>query len=80
MDGTTSVSDVNDLLSTHIPDEEWDSIGGFVFGTLERVPEVDEHIDFEGWRFTVAALEGRRIRQIRISVLEGAEIETPESD
>ena len=80
VDGTTSVSDVNDLLSTHIPDEEWDSIGGFVFGTLERVPEIDEHIDFEGWRFTVVALEGRRIRQVRISVLEGAEIETPESD
>jgi len=80
VDGTTSVSDVNDLLSTHIPDEEWDSIGGFVFGTLERVPEVGEHLDFEGWRFTVSALEGRRIRQIRISVLEGSESETPESD
>lgn len=80
VDGTTSVSDVNDLLSTHIPDEEWDSIGGFVFGTLERVPEINEHIDFEGWRFTVVALEGRRIRQIRISVLEGPEVEATQPD
>lgn len=73
IDGTTSVSDVNDLLSTDIPDDEWDSIGGFIFGTLERVPEVGEAIDFEGWRFTVAALEGRRIRTVRVTVLEGLE-------
>lgn len=73
VDGTTSVSDVNEELSTHIPDEEWDSIGGFVFGTLERVPHLGEHVDFEGWRFTVAELEGRRIRRIRVSVLEPTE-------
>ncbi|MEY4362509.1 MAG: hypothetical protein RL391_1815 [Actinomycetota bacterium] len=80
IDGTTSVSDVNDILSTHIPDDEWDSIGGFVFGTLERVPEVGEHIDFEGWRFTVVALEGRRIRSVRVSVLEGLPDGAPEGD
>lgn len=73
LDGKASVADVNDELSTHIPDEEWDSIGGFVFGTLERVPHVGEFVDFEGWRFSVAELEGRRIRRIRVTLLEPAE-------
>lgn len=68
--GSTSVSDVNDELEINIPDEEWDSIGGFVFGTLEHVPVVGEHIDYDGWRFTVAALDGRRIRTVRITLTE----------
>ena len=68
--GSTSVSDVNDELELNIPDEEWDSIGGFVFGTLEHVPVVGESIEHDGWRFTVAAVEGRRIRTVRISLKE----------
>ncbi|MFM8380608.1 MAG: hemolysin family protein [Actinomycetota bacterium] len=77
--GSTSVSDVNDELEINIPDEEWDSIGGFVFGTLEHVPVVGEHIDYDGWRFTVAAVEGRRIRTVRITLKEsppGEELES----
>lgn len=78
--GSTSVSDVNDELEINIPDEEWDSIGGFVFGTLEHVPVVGEHIDYDGWRFTVAALDGRRIRTVRITLTESApEGETPDT-
>jgi CBS domain containing-hemolysin-like protein len=69
VDGTTSVSEVNEELDTDIPDDEWESIGGFVFNTLGHVPAVGEHIDFDGWRFTVAELQGRRIRSIRVQVV-----------
>lgn len=72
--GSTSVSDVNDELELNIPDEEWDSIGGFVFGTLEHVPVVGESIDHDGWRFTVTAVEGRRIRTVKITLKESAAI------
>jgi len=69
IDGSTSVSDVNDKIASNIPDEEWDSIGGFVFGTLEHVPALGEFIDFDGWRLTVVALQGRRIRKVRVGVI-----------
>ncbi len=71
VDGSTSVSDVNDELDISIPDEEWDSIGGFVFGTLEHVPVVGESIDYDGWRFTVVEIKGRRIRKVRINLVDG---------
>lgn len=69
IDGSTSVSDVNDKIASNIPDEEWDSIGGFVFGTLEHVPALGEFIDFDGWRLTVVAVQGRRIRKVRVGVI-----------
>lgn len=71
IDGSTSVSDVNEELDIDIPDEEWDSIGGFVFGTLEHVPVAGESIDYDGWRFTVVEVKGRRIRKVRVQVADG---------
>ncbi len=69
VDGGTPVDDINDLLQLRIPDEEWETIGGFLFGTLEHVPAVGESVDFGGWRFTAQEVAGLRVRQIRISIV-----------
>jgi putative hemolysin len=69
VDGGIQVEELNELLNVHIPDEEWDTLGGFLFGTLEHVPDIGESIDYDGWRFTVEEVEGRRIRLVRVSVL-----------
>ncbi len=69
VDGGIAVSDLNDLLDIRIPDDDWDTIGGFLFGTLEHVPEVGESVDFDGWRFAAHEIEGRRVRRVRISLL-----------
>ena len=33
------VEELNDVLDAELPDEEWDTVGGLLFGTLEHVPE-----------------------------------------
>lgn len=71
--GGTPVSDLSDLLDLELPDDNWDSVGGFVFGTLGHVPEVGESVLQEGWRFAVAELDGRRIRSVRISYVPEAD-------
>ena len=67
--GKTSVGDVNDLLAIRVPDDDWDTLAGFVFNMLEHVPEVGEYVDHDGWRFVADQMEGRRISVIRISAL-----------
>jgi CBS domain containing-hemolysin-like protein len=37
-----------------------------VFGTLEHVPNPGEEVDFNGWRFIVEQVEGRRIRSVLV--------------
>ncbi len=69
VDGGTGISDLNDLLDLRIPDDDWDTIGGFIFSTLQHVPTTGESVMHDGWRFTVIELEGRRIRHVRISVV-----------
>jgi CBS domain containing-hemolysin-like protein len=67
--GKTSVGDVNELLDIRVPDDDWDTLAGFVFNMLEHVPEVGEFVDHDGWRFSAEQMDGRRIAVIRVSAL-----------
>lgn len=68
VDGGMSIGDLNDLLGLDIPDDDWDTVGGFLFGTLEHVPDQDESIVHGGWRFAAAEVDGRRIRRVKVTV------------
>lgn len=70
VDGGMSIGDLNDLLGTSIPDDDWDTVGGFLFGTLEHLPEHGEAIKHNGWRFAAAEMEGRRIRRVKVTIDE----------
>jgi putative hemolysin len=69
VDGGLPVDELNELLDVELPKEEWESVGGFLFGTLEHVPEPGEAVEFEGWRFAAEEVDGRRIRSVRVSVV-----------
>ena len=66
VDGGMAVSDLNDLLDTRIPDDDWDTIAGFFFNTLGEVPEPGASIEHDGWQFVAEQVEGRRIRRLRV--------------
>jgi CBS domain containing-hemolysin-like protein len=72
VDGGLPVDELNDLLDTHVPDDDWDTVGGFVFGTLGRVPVVGESVEFEGWRFAIEEMDGRRINAVLVERLPPA--------
>ncbi len=72
VDGGTPVEDINELLGLTLPDEDWDTVGGFIFGTLEHVPEVGEGVIHGGWQFKVDEVDGRRVRLVRISAAAAA--------
>ncbi len=64
--GGMSVSDLNDLLDTRIPDDDWDTVAGFFFNTLGEVPEPGDSIEHDGWQFVAEEVEGRRIRRLKV--------------
>jgi CBS domain containing-hemolysin-like protein len=66
VDGGASVSELNDLLEIRIPDDDWDTIGGFVFNSLGHAPVVGDAIEHDGWQFVATEVEGRRIRRLRV--------------
>jgi putative hemolysin len=79
-DGRTPVDDVNDKTGLHLPTDEYDTIGGFVFGLFGRPAQAGEQIAYGRAHFVVEEADGRRIRKLRIEVapVEAEEEETGE--
>ncbi|MEI8397815.1 MAG: hemolysin family protein [Ilumatobacteraceae bacterium] len=73
VDAGMSIEDFNDHFHVDLPDKEFDTVGGYLFGVLEHVPVVGETLEIEGWRFVVEALEGRRITEVRLMPTIGTE-------
>jgi putative hemolysin len=69
VDGGVGISELNDLLETRLPDDDWDTLGGFIFNTLEHVPQTGESIVSEGWTFKVTEMDGRRVKWVNIAVI-----------
>lgn len=69
LDGGLAIDEVNDLLDIELPSEDWDTVGGFVFGTLGHVPTEGESVEFAGHRFTASKMDGRRISEVVVGAL-----------
>jgi len=71
-DARTYIDDLNDQLELNLPeDEDYETIGGFVFSRLGYIPKTGESFDYENLKFTIASAEARRIKRIRIQKAEG---------
>ena len=67
--GKTSIDDVNELLGTDLPDEEWDTVAGLVLDLLGKIPDAGEETTFHGLKFTVEEVQGRRVASVLITRL-----------
>ncbi|HRE02611.1 MAG TPA: transporter associated domain-containing protein, partial [Ilumatobacteraceae bacterium] len=68
VDGGMNITDFNTMMALDLPDDDWETVGGFVFATLEHVPDVGESVEYQGWTFAAEVVEGRRIRLLRVTV------------
>lgn len=66
-DGMVLLDDITDLLHIKFEEPEEDTIGGLVFGLLERKPEPGDKIQVDGWCFEVLRAEGFRVMRVRAS-------------
>jgi putative hemolysin len=65
--GKTSIDDVNELLGAELPDEEWDTVAGLVLDLFGRIPLNGEETAFQGLRFMVEEVRGRRVATVLIT-------------
>ena len=72
VDARMSLIDLNERLETQLESESADTIGGFIFDHLGRVPEQDSQFSYQGLAFTIVEADERRIHRIRIQRLEDA--------
>ncbi|MDQ4029348.1 MAG: hemolysin family protein, partial [Actinomycetota bacterium] len=73
VDAKMSIDEVNEMLKVELPHEEWDTVGGLVFGLTGRVPLPGERVRFDSLEFLTERVTGRRIQKVVITKLPQAE-------
>src|SRR5665213_3020203 len=61
-----AVDEVGELVEAHLPEGDWDTVGGLLFNVLGRVPVEGESVEVDGLTLVAERVEGNRIGRIRI--------------
>lgn len=67
LDGSVSISEFNHRFDASLDQNDYTTIGGFVFGLLGQLPKPGDTAASGEWRFEVTEMDGRRVSQIRAS-------------
>lgn len=80
VDGITDLDEVAEQLALRFPEDDYDTLGGFIISRLGFLPTDGEMnaVEYEGVRFTVLNVEERRIGKVRVEILERPEAEKEE--
>lgn len=64
--GRIDLDDFNDIMESELPREEADTLGGFIYSRIGRVPTGGENVQIDDLQLTVEQVSGRRIRKVRV--------------
>ncbi|MBU6439171.1 MAG: hypothetical protein KGS28_02955, partial [Betaproteobacteria bacterium] len=84
LDGLIPVGDLKDKLGLrNVPEEEkarYNTLAGMLMLLLARLPRTGDVIEWDGWRFEVVDMDGKRIDKVLVSrpALEQAPAAAPE--
>ena len=60
------IEDINKRFDLDIPNEDFQTLGGYVFGLLGREPELNDVIEDKNITYTILEIDGRRISRIKM--------------
>jgi CBS domain containing-hemolysin-like protein len=66
VDAKMSISEFDDLLDTELENEDYDTLGGFLYAQLDKIPVAGDTLTYGDFTFTVLATRGRRITKVRV--------------
>jgi putative hemolysin len=76
--GRVDLDDFNETVGSQLPKDEADTIGGFIYSRLGRVPDVGDQVEEGHLLLVVDQVSGRRIRKVRARWLPAESIDHEE--
>ncbi len=67
--GQTPVDEISELIGVELKSEDFNTLGGYVFGLFGRLPKVGEQVRTHALRFLVMEVEERKIAKVKITKL-----------
>jgi CBS domain containing-hemolysin-like protein len=72
-DARVDIGDLNEELALDIPDEDFDTLGGFVFDLFGKIPVRYEKVSSHGIDFIIQEMDGHKIKTVKIVAGGGAQ-------
>lgn len=69
-DGRVDIEDLNKELRLNIPDENFDTLGGFVFDLFGKIPVKYEKVSSHDVDFIIQDMDGHKIKTVKIILKE----------
>ncbi len=66
IDARIGLDSASELLGTTFQGDGFDTLGGFIYQRLGRIPKIGDLVDHEGLEIQVVATVGRRVKQVRV--------------
>lgn len=70
VEGHMRLDDLNEMLGTDFESSDYDSVGGFIIGQLDKLPKEGDSITIDNVRLVVETLDINRIEKVHIYLLE----------
>lgn len=70
-DARAAIDEVNERLELSLPEDDFETLGGFVFEQFGRIPLNQEKVTWEGMDFIVQEIEGHKINRVKIVMKRG---------
>lgn len=71
--GRIDLKDFNELMGSQLPTDEAETLGGYIYTMMGRVPSSGDGLSVEGVLLTVEQVSGRRIRKVRAKKIQAEE-------
>jgi CBS domain containing-hemolysin-like protein len=71
--GKIDLDDFNEVMGTHLEKDEADTLAGFIYGQMGRVPTGGEKVVLDNLILTVEQISGRRIRKVRAQRIQSTQ-------
>ena len=65
-DAMISIEKINEILNIEIPENGFETLGGFIYDLLGRIPKKDEKIKYQNCQIIVEQVVKNRIRRVKI--------------
>src|SRR6266566_5372947 len=65
-DAKINLDEFNELMDTDLENEDYETLGGFLLGQLDKIPVPGDTITFKNLTFTVLTTRGLRITKVRV--------------
>ncbi len=73
INGSVLIRDLREDLHIDLKSTMNETIGGWFIEQIDRMPEKNDMVEFEGWLFRVVKIQAHRIERLRISAVSGSE-------